>query len=195
MPTCSGLPMGRLLIVDRDSTNGTFFYDGEQWRAFARATVQPTARLRFGDCELVASELVVPQAPAPASPRWVWGVAAAVGLILAGAGGILGVAAGRGRGTNRTSRDASGRACGHTAGAVDARPLKRARRSAGTRCKPQLRGRGSSMDWSAPRGVDRSALAALLRAAHRRWDDGQYGLGRAQRPDRLARGGLGHARI
>ena len=76
---------GRLLIVDRDSTNGTFFYDGEQWRAFVRATVQPTARLRFGDCEVVASEIVVPQAPA--SQRWLWGVAAAVCLMLVGAGG------------------------------------------------------------------------------------------------------------
>ena len=82
---------GRLLIVDRDSTNGTFFYDGQQWRAFVRATVQPTARLRFGDCELVASELVVPHAPAPASSRWVWGVAAAVGLLVAGAGGYWGL--------------------------------------------------------------------------------------------------------
>ena len=50
---------GKLSIVDRDSTNGSFFFDGSQWREFVRATVNPTARLRFGNCERVASQLVV----------------------------------------------------------------------------------------------------------------------------------------
>ena len=48
---------GRVSIVDRDSTNGTFFFDGQQWREFIRATVNPTARIRFGSCEMLASEL------------------------------------------------------------------------------------------------------------------------------------------
>ena len=50
---------GKLAIVDRNSTNGSFFFDGSQWREFVRATVNPTAHIRFGNCERVASQLVV----------------------------------------------------------------------------------------------------------------------------------------
>ena len=48
---------GRVSIVDSNSTNGTFFFDGHQWREFTRATVNPTVRIRFGGCEMLASEL------------------------------------------------------------------------------------------------------------------------------------------
>ena len=50
---------GKLAITDRNSTNGSFFFDGSQWREFVRATVNPTAHIRFGNCERVASQLVV----------------------------------------------------------------------------------------------------------------------------------------
>ena len=50
---------GKLAITDRNSSNGSFFFDGSQWREFVRATVNPTAHIRFGNCERVASQLVV----------------------------------------------------------------------------------------------------------------------------------------
>ena len=154
---------GRLLIVDRDSTNGTFFYDGQQWRAFVRATVQPTARLRFGGCELVASELAVPQAPAPASYRWVWGVAAAVGLLFVGTGGYRAL---------RSAADRAPTGLAETPAAEHVDTLAQWTPAAETSTSAswddvQAPSTGSGV-VDGPVGtpnVDRSALAALLRSA------------------------------
>ena len=48
---------GRLCVVDRGSTNGTFVLDGQEWRAIHRELLSPTDRVRFGDCEMTAHEL------------------------------------------------------------------------------------------------------------------------------------------
>lgn len=42
-------------ITDRNSTGGTFVYKNADWKAIQQAYVQATDRLRFGRCEIPAS--------------------------------------------------------------------------------------------------------------------------------------------
>ena len=52
---------GRLHVTDRATINGTFLRDGDDWRAIRQAILEPTDRIRFGDCQMTAG-------PSPAAP-------------------------------------------------------------------------------------------------------------------------------
>lgn len=42
------LPDGRLYVTDRVTTNGTFLFDGRDWRRIRQTLLSPTDRIRFG---------------------------------------------------------------------------------------------------------------------------------------------------
>ena len=48
---------GRLYITDRATTNGTFIFDGGDWRKIRQALLESGGRVRFGDCEMSAGRL------------------------------------------------------------------------------------------------------------------------------------------
>lgn len=48
---------GRLYITDRATTNGTFIFDGGDWRKIRQAFLEPAGRVRFGDREMSAGGL------------------------------------------------------------------------------------------------------------------------------------------
>ena len=48
---------GRLYVTDRATINGTFVRDGDDWRAIRQAILEPTDRIRFGDCRMTAGRL------------------------------------------------------------------------------------------------------------------------------------------
>ena len=48
---------GRLYVTDRGTINGTFRRDGDDWRAIRQAILEPTDRIRFGDCQMTAGRL------------------------------------------------------------------------------------------------------------------------------------------
>ena len=48
---------GRLYVTDCATTNGTFVLDGGDWRAIRQTFLEPSARIRFGDCGMTAGRL------------------------------------------------------------------------------------------------------------------------------------------
>ena len=48
---------GRLYVTDRATTNGTFVFDGHDWRRIRQAFLKPGGRVRFGDVEMSAGRL------------------------------------------------------------------------------------------------------------------------------------------
>ena len=48
---------GRLYVTDCATTNGTFVLDGGDWRGIHQTFLEPTDRIRFGDCEMTAGRL------------------------------------------------------------------------------------------------------------------------------------------
>lgn len=48
---------GRLYVTDRATTNGTFVFDGNDWRRIRQAFLKAGGRVRFGDVEMSAGRL------------------------------------------------------------------------------------------------------------------------------------------
>ena len=53
-------PDGRLYVIDRASTGGTFVWSGREWAPVRQAWVGPADRIRFGAHEMVAADLAIP---------------------------------------------------------------------------------------------------------------------------------------
>lgn len=63
------LPDGQLYVTDHVTTNGTFLFDGRDWRRIRQTLLSPTDRIRFGSqCSLTGARLdaLCPRAARPA---------------------------------------------------------------------------------------------------------------------------------